>query len=170
MTLLSILVDLSNAVFWMVSTRSLISKPYIPFINPSVTVLSASITIDITVTFMFHRFPLSSKVYILTFLFGLPEPQSPRFSRFSFLLTITSFYHLTEIKGSVCIWKSPRSSSVSFSSSVSGLCIYHLFVWSKISFCINPSGSLCPPSCVSSYTLFVLPYGIRLLCFISIIT
>ena len=38
----------------MVSTRPLISRSSSPFINPLVTVLSASITIGINVTFMFH--------------------------------------------------------------------------------------------------------------------
>ena len=39
--LLSILADFSNAVVWMVSTRSLISKSSRPFINLFVTVLRA---------------------------------------------------------------------------------------------------------------------------------
>ena len=58
-TLLSILADLNNAVDWMVSTRSLISKFSSPFNNPSVTVPRAPITIVIMVTFMFHNFFIS---------------------------------------------------------------------------------------------------------------
>ena len=48
-TLFSILDDLNNAVFWMVSSHPLISKSSSPFINPLVTVQSAPITIDINV-------------------------------------------------------------------------------------------------------------------------
>ena len=55
-TLLSILVDHNNAVVWMVSTCPLIFMSSNPCINPLVTILRAPVTIDITVTFMFHRF------------------------------------------------------------------------------------------------------------------
>ena len=55
-TRLSILVVLSNAVVWIVSTRPLTSKSSRPFNNPLVTVLNAPITIGIIVTFMFHSF------------------------------------------------------------------------------------------------------------------
>ena len=55
-TLLSILADLNNVVVWMVSTHPLISKSSCPFINPSVTVPRAPITIGIKVTFMFFSF------------------------------------------------------------------------------------------------------------------
>ena len=55
-TLLCILADFNNAVFWMVSSRIFISKSSGPIINPLVTVLSEPITIGITVTFMFHSF------------------------------------------------------------------------------------------------------------------
>ena len=44
-TLLSILVDLKNAVVWMVSNLHLISKSSSPCTNPLMTVLSASIII-----------------------------------------------------------------------------------------------------------------------------
>ena len=49
-TLLSILAELNNAFVWMVSTRPLISKSFSPCTSPLVTVLSTTITIDITVT------------------------------------------------------------------------------------------------------------------------
>ena len=51
-TLLSILVDLNNAVVWMVSTCPLVSKSFGLFTDPLEIVLY---TIGITVTFMFHR-------------------------------------------------------------------------------------------------------------------
>ena len=50
-TLLRILIDLDNAVVWMVSTHPLISSPCS---NPLVTVPRALMTIRITLTFMFH--------------------------------------------------------------------------------------------------------------------
>ena len=53
---LSIQANLNNAVVWMVSTHALISNPLSPITNPLVTVLSAPITIGITVTFIFHSF------------------------------------------------------------------------------------------------------------------
>ena len=49
-TLLIILVNLNNAVIWMVSTRPLICKSSSPFINPLVTVPRAPIRNGITVT------------------------------------------------------------------------------------------------------------------------
>ena len=53
--LLGILAYLNNIVFWVVPTRPYISKSSIPFINPSVTVPRAPITIGINVTFMFFK-------------------------------------------------------------------------------------------------------------------
>ena len=53
-TLLCILVEFDNSVVWIVSSRSLISKSSSPFTNSSVTILSAPITIGITVTFLFR--------------------------------------------------------------------------------------------------------------------
>ena len=53
-TLLSILADL--IVVWMVFTYPLISKSFSTFTKPFQIVPSASITIGITVTFMFQRF------------------------------------------------------------------------------------------------------------------
>ena len=94
-TLLSILFNLYNAVVWMVSTCSLISKSSSPCTNLLVTVLSAPITIGITVTFMFHSFfsSLARSRYLSLFLFpfsGQPGWQNPLFSRFLFFwLTIT---------------------------------------------------------------------------------
>ena len=58
-TRLSILVVLSNAVVWIVSTRPPTSKSSRPFNNPLVTVPNAPITIGTIVTFMFHRFFIS---------------------------------------------------------------------------------------------------------------
>ena len=55
-TLLSILVVLSEAVIWIVSTRPPTSKSSRSFNNPLVIVPKAQITIGTIVTFMFHSF------------------------------------------------------------------------------------------------------------------
>ena len=52
-TLLNILVDLNNAVVWMVSTRPLIFKSSSPCTNPLVIVPRATITIVKIITYMF---------------------------------------------------------------------------------------------------------------------
>ena len=65
MTLLGILAVLNNVVFWMVSTRSLISKSPSPFNNPLVTIPKVAITI---VTFMFQFFQFPSKIEVLTLI------------------------------------------------------------------------------------------------------
>ena len=94
MTLLSILTIFNNAVVWMVSTRPVISKSSSLWINPSVTVPRAPITIGIIVTFMFHSFfnSLGGRVicpsfHILSISFcGQPGQQSPQFCKFSFFV------------------------------------------------------------------------------------
>ena len=50
------------------------------------------------------------------------------------LLIIIMSGLLAEIRWSVCISKSHRSLCVSFSRTGTGLCIYHLFVWSNLNF------------------------------------
>ena len=55
-TLLSILANLNNAVFCMVSTRPPTSKSSSPFSNPLFTVPNAPITIGIIFTCMYHSF------------------------------------------------------------------------------------------------------------------
>ena len=71
-TLLSILADLTDVVL-MVSTRPLISKSSSSCTNYLVTVASASITIGVTVTLMFHSlfvvvfFLFSNKISLFSF-------------------------------------------------------------------------------------------------------
>ena len=55
-TLLSILVDLNNAVVWMISSCPLISQSSSPCSNPLGIVPNALITIGLTVTYMFLFF------------------------------------------------------------------------------------------------------------------
>ena len=65
-TRLRILAVLSNAVIWIVSTRSPTSKSSRPFNNPLVILPKVPITIGTIVTFMFQ---FSSKVEVLILLF-----------------------------------------------------------------------------------------------------
>ena len=90
-TLLSILIDLNNAIVWMLSPRSLISKSSSPCTNPLQTVSSAPITNGITVTFMFNSFfQFYLKVQVLNDSFRFPsllsydqqKRQSSLFGRF----------------------------------------------------------------------------------------
>ena len=55
-TQLRILIVLSNAVIWIISTRLPISKSFRPFNNPLVILPKEPNTIDTIVTFMFHSF------------------------------------------------------------------------------------------------------------------
>ena len=98
-TLLSILADFNNAIVWIVSSRTLISKSSSPCTNPLVTVPSAVITIGITVNFMFHSLfnalvrPRYLSFFSLSFNFTLqPGQQSPQFYTFSFFFS--SFFLL----------------------------------------------------------------------------
>ena len=111
-TLLSILADLSNAVVWMASTCPLISMSSSPFTNP--------INIGITVTFIFHSFFSSiarftfSSLFSPSFNFTLWSAGTTKSTIrqvFLYLLTITKFGRLAEIRWSVCASKSQKSSS-----------------------------------------------------------
>ena len=60
---------------------------------------------------------------------------------------------LAGIRWSVCISKSQRSLCVSFSRTYSGLCIYHLFVWSNFKFLHNSQWITLPTqSCLVLYS------------------
>ena len=136
-TLFSILVDLDNAVVWMVSTSFLISKPTNFFTNPLRIVPSALITTGITVTFMFHSFCSSQARSGYSSLFSPYSNFTLRSAGTAkstvrhvlFLLTIIRSGFLGKIRKPICISKSQRTLYVSFSRTNSGLCIYHLFVW-----------------------------------------
>ena len=133
--------------FGMVSTRSIISKFSSPYTNPLVTAPRVPITIGIRVTFTFHSFFNSlAKVKGLISLFTffqfyfvvrqyskVHNSASIFFLFFNFLIIIRSG-RLAEIWWSVCISKSLRSFGFSFSWTNSGLCIYHLFIWSNFNF------------------------------------
>ena len=134
----------------MVSTRPLISTSSSPFISPLETVPSASVKIGITVTIMFHIFLFSSKVFpSFRFSFSFTQGSAGMakfpiqqffvfffFCYYFFFLSITRSGHLVVIKWSACISK--KKMCVLFSSTNSGLCIYHLFVWSNLN-CLHDS-------------------------------
>ena len=166
---ISILAVLSNAVVLMISTRSLISKSSYPWINPLVTVLSAPITISITVTFMFYSFFNS-----LARSWNL----SHFFLSFSFTLLSTGtagplfcwlWLSLVEIRWSACISKSHRILCVTFSRTDSELCIYHLFVWSNLSLLHNSQWiTFFNQSCLVLYSLCAnLPHSFILWLIVS---
>ena len=143
-THLIILADHINGVIWMVFTRPLIFKSSTPYTNPLVTVPRSPIGIN--VSFMFHGFfndlvrPRYLSFFSFSFNFTLRsiDPvKSTYWHVLFFLLMITRSGRLAEIRWSVCISKSQRSSCVSFSRTDSGLCIYHLYVWSNFNFLHN---------------------------------
>ena len=135
----------------MVSTCPLISKSSSPCTYDLVSVPSALIMIGITVTFMFHSFfsslakcrnwSLFSLSLSFTFWSAGTAKSTIRQVLF-FFLTIPRPGRLAEVRWSVCISKSLRTFCVSFSWSDSGLCIYHLFVWSNFNFLHNSQCTL----------------------------
>ena len=149
-TLLSFLVDLNNAVVWMVSTCPLFSESSSPCTSPLVTVPSALITIDIIITVMFHSFfPVLWQGLGTYFLFAFLKFYSVVslngkvhysaaffffFFFFFFLQTTTRPGRLAEIKRSVCITKFRNIFCVEMPGMDSVLCTYHSFVGSNINF------------------------------------
>ena len=161
-THLSILAVLSNAVVWIVSTRPLTSKSSRPFNNPLVTVPNAPITIGTIVTFMSHSFfnCLARSRYLsflsLSFRFILwsaGTAKSTILQILFLLLIIMRSGLLAGIRWSVCMLKSHRSWSESFSRTGTGLCIYYLFVWSNWNFLhISQWITLPTQSCLALYS------------------
>ena len=128
----------------MVSTCPLIFKVSSPCTNPLVTVPRAPITIDVTVSFMFHsfffQFPCKVRVFFFLFAFFQFYSVVSRDNKVHnstssiFLLIIVRSGRLVKIRRSVCISKSQKSLCVSFSRTDSGLSIYHLIVSSNLNF------------------------------------
>ena len=173
-TFLSILADVNNAVVWRVSNRPVISKSSSPCTDPFVTV---SIIIGIIVTFMFHilffnspersRY-LSLFFYSLNFTLWLTGTAKSKILQvLYFWLIIIRSDRLVEIRWSDFILP-PRGDRACHSPSHILGCAYTNCSNSQTSIsCIISSGSPCPPSHASAYTLFVLIDCIRLLCDLS---
>ena len=181
----------------MASTYPLISTSSIPFTNSLVIAPSAIITIGITIPFMFHSFFLfSSKVYVLISLFTffqfypvvcLDGKVHYWQGLFSCWLSL-GFVDLAKIRWSICISKSQRTFCISFSWMDSGLCIYHLFIWSNFlhnsqlitfptllslvlySFCANLLHSVIMSLIISSLSLHKLHLVFCWILFIFILT
>ena len=150
-TRLSILAVLSNAVFWIVSTRPPTSKSSRPFYNPLVIVPKAQITIGTIVTFIFHSFlnSLSRSRYLSFFshsfrfiLRSAGIAKSTILQILFYLLIIIRSGLLARIWWSVCMLKSHRSLCMSFSRKGAGLCVYHSLMWSNSNFFHIPADHL----------------------------
>ena len=138
-TLLGILANLSNAVVYMVFTCPLISNSSSPFINPLVIVPSMSVTIGITITFMFHSFfssPARSQYlffFSLSFSFNLSK-----FSSFCWLFLgpiVWPSWDVSQNPGGVC--------ASDFPGWILG-CVYTICLYIQISIsCTILSGSPC---------------------------
>ena len=125
----------------MVSTCPLIFKSSRPFTNRLGIVQKTLITIDITVTFMFHClffflvFLQGLGIYLFfRFLLILPAKFTIRQVHFCFWLSLGM---VVWSRLGVCISKSQRNLCFSFCRTDSGLCIYLLFIWSNLNFLYN---------------------------------
>ena len=150
------------SVFWTVSTRPVISTSSGSCTNRLWIVSRAPITIGIIVTFMFNSFyNFQTRSWYLSlfshsFNFTLWYAGIANFTALqvlSFLLIIIRSGRLAEIKWSFYISKSQTSLCISFSSTDSGLCLYHLFVWSNFNFLHNSQWIILPTqSCLVLYS------------------
>ena len=161
-TRLSILAVLSNAVIWIVSTRSPTSISSTLFNNPLVIVPKAQITIGTIVTFMFHSFfnLLARSRYLSIFAHSFRFILLSAGTEKSTILQILFFFFiiirsglLAWIRWSVCTLKYHSILCISFSRTSAGLCTYHLFVWSKWYFLYISQGTTLPTqSCLALYS------------------
>ena len=142
-TRLSILAVLSNALFWIVSTRPPTFRSSRPFSNPLVIVPNAPITIGHNRYFHVLQFfySLARSRYLSFFslsfrfiLWSAGTAKSTILLILFFLWIIMRSGLLAGIRWSVCMLKSHRSLYESFSWTGARLCIYHLFVWSNWNF------------------------------------
>ena len=144
-TFFNILANLKNTVVWIVSTHPFMPKSSSRCTNPLVTVPSASITIGISITFRLYiylnPFAKSWSISLFTYLqFYAVVSRNDKVHHslgshfFLFLFYFLLLLGLVEIRWSIRISKSQKILCVSFSRTDSGLCIYHLFIWSNLNF------------------------------------
>ena len=163
-TLLRILADSNNAVFWQ-SSRVLLFKFSGPGTNPLVILPREPITIGIVVTFMLHfffQFPIRVKVRIPLFAFfqfynvvHWDSKVRKYVNSPFFLLIITKSGRLAEISWSVCNSKFHRSLCVLFSRTDNGLSVCCLFVWSNFNFLHNFQWITLPSHVMQSLIFFL---------------
>ena len=144
----------SFSIFWPTSTMllfglsPLVLRTTLLALNmPLGIVPSASITIVITVTFMFHSFfsslarykylPLFSSLISTLWSAGTVQSTIQQVLVFFFFFSLSRSGLLTGIKWSVCISKSQRMFCISFSRADSSSCIYHQAVGSNFLFLHN---------------------------------
>ena len=133
-TLISILVDFSNAV--VISTCFLISKFSSPFNNPLMTVLKAPITIGIIITFMFHCFFNSQARFRYLSFFSLPFNFTLNSAGSLFLLIITRSGHWPRF-GDPLYVKIPKEVVCLILQDRCWVGIHHFLVWKNLNFWHN---------------------------------
>ena len=153
--LLSILVDPSNNVVWIISTCPLISKPSSLFTSPLVTVPRVPIIVGITVNFMFHSFsiPLQGSGTYPSFRFPSTYFVVSRDSKFYksarslFLLLLLLDSVVLPRLGDPFLCQNPRGVCAFHSPGQILGCVYTMCWYGQISIsCTVPRGSPYPPS------------------------
>ena len=135
-SLLNIQGDLNGTVVWIVRSCPLISKSFSPFANALGIVPSVPVTTDITLTFMSHIFLSSlAKTWYLSFfwfysIFCWDDKVHDSPGSLWLSLVLIVWPRLGVLSLSHVLW-------VSIFRSDSGLCLYHLFVWSNSIFLHN---------------------------------
>ena len=156
-TLLSILADLSYAVVWMVSTRTLISNFSILCTNHLVTVPRVPIIIGIVAILMFHSFfsSLARSRYLSffslfsIFICGQPVQQSPLLGKFSFSCWLLLGLVTCSRLGDLFVSQNPRGVCSSRSQEQTLRCAYTICLYGQTSTsCTIPSELTYPLSCV----------------------
>ena len=117
MTLLIILDDRNNAVVWIGSNHSLISKFSSLCTNPLVTVPRETIITGITVTFMFHIFQFPRKVRELTFF--------PFFQFYSMVSQISKVHNSARSHFFYCLFVWPRLGDLLVFQNLRSVCASH---------------------------------------------
>ena len=156
--LLSILADVNNDVVCIVSTRPWFFRSCSPFINPSMTVPSAPITVGITIMLMFHSFFNSlarSRYFSFAFSFILGSAKSTVRQVLFFFCWPSLGLVVWPRLDDPFVFQNPRELCASpFLGRI--MYIYHSFVWSSLNFLHTSKWINFQPICVSSYTLYAL--------------